>query len=47
MVAEAIRTAIDAPRPKTRYAVGYVAKLLLRLNRFLPDRAFDRLVTRT
>ncbi|WP_327087173.1 oxidoreductase [Nonomuraea sp. NBC_01738] len=47
VVAEAIRTAIDAPRPKTRYAVGYVAKLLLRLNRFLPDRAFDRLVTRT
>jgi short-subunit dehydrogenase len=45
VVARAIRTAIESPAPKTRYAVGYVAGLLLTLNRLLPDRVFDRMVT--
>ncbi len=45
VVAKTIREAIEAEKPKTRYAVGYVAGTLLNLNRFLPDRMFDRLVT--
>jgi short-subunit dehydrogenase len=44
VVAKAIRAAIESPAPKTRYAVGYAARLLLLLNRFLPDRRFDRMV---
>jgi NAD(P)-dependent dehydrogenase (short-subunit alcohol dehydrogenase family) len=47
VVAQAIRAAIDSQSPKPRYAVGYLAKLLLRVNRLLSDRAFDKLVTRT
>jgi short-subunit dehydrogenase len=46
VVAESIRRAIEATRPKPRYVVGYVAGTLLRLNRYLPTRLFDRLVTR-
>jgi short-subunit dehydrogenase len=45
VVAQAIRKAIESPKPKPRYAVGYVAGTLLRLNRFLPTRVFDRMVT--
>jgi short-subunit dehydrogenase len=45
LVAEIIRQAIEAARPKPRYAVGYVAGTLLRLNRYLPVRVFDRMVT--
>ena len=45
VVAKTIRKAIEAATPKPRYAVGYLAKLLLLLNRLLPDRLFDRLVT--
>jgi short-subunit dehydrogenase len=44
VVAKAIRTAIESPAPKTRYAVGYAAGLLLTLNRLLPDLRFDRMV---
>ncbi|WP_433515635.1 oxidoreductase [Nonomuraea sp. CA-143628] len=47
VVAQTIRTAIDATAPKPRYAVGYMGKLLLRIHRVLSDRAFDKLVTRT
>jgi hypothetical protein len=32
-------------RPSERELVGYLAKLLLRLNRLLPDRVFDRIAT--
>ncbi|RKT56075.1 oxidoreductase [Saccharothrix australiensis] len=46
VVARAIVRAAGAHRVKPRYAVGYLAGTLLRLNRFLPDRAFDKLVTR-
>lgn len=45
IVAAAIRTAIESQTPKPRYAVGYMAKLLLSLNRLLPDRLFDRIMT--
>lgn len=45
VVAEAIRKAIEATRPKPRYVVGHAAGTLLGLNRYLPTRLFDRLVT--
>ncbi|MFG1684905.1 oxidoreductase [Nonomuraea sp. NPDC049269] len=47
LVAQCIRAAIESTSPKPRYAVGYLAKLLLRMNCLLPDRTFDKLVTRT
>ncbi|KZB86982.1 oxidoreductase [Amycolatopsis regifaucium] len=46
VVVEAIRRAIEAERPETRYAVGHLAEKLLELNRTLPDREFDALATR-
>ncbi len=45
VVANAIRKAVGTARPKPRYAVGYMAKPLLTLNRLLPDRVFDRIAT--
>ena len=45
VVLMAIREAIDSPSPKARYVVGYLGKMLLMLNRVLPDRAWDRMVT--
>ncbi|MFI6299706.1 oxidoreductase [Nonomuraea sp. NPDC050790] len=47
VVARAILLSIETSRPKARYAMGYLAKLLLRMNRLLPDRAWDKMVTRT
>ncbi|MEV4116547.1 oxidoreductase [Nonomuraea sp. NPDC049695] len=47
VVATVIRQAIEAGRPETRYAVGYMAERLLELNRTLPDREFDKLLTNT
>ncbi|WP_406634159.1 oxidoreductase [Amycolatopsis sp. WGS_07] len=46
VVAEAIRQAVEADPPETRYAVGLHAEQLLELNRTLPDREFDELVSR-
>lgn len=45
VVATTIRECIESDRPDTRYAVGHLADKLLELNRTLPDRAFDDLVT--
>ena len=45
VVAAAIREAIEAAKPETRYAVGWMADELLELNRTPPDREFDKLVT--
>ncbi|MFC7619252.1 oxidoreductase [Microlunatus sp. GCM10028923] len=45
VVAEAIRTAIEADRPDTRYVVGWQAEALLNLNRTLSDREFDAAIT--
>jgi short-subunit dehydrogenase len=47
VVARAILAAVESGSPKPRYVVGYLAKLLLRMDRLLTDRAFDKLVTRT
>lgn len=44
VVAETILRAITARRPKTRYAVGYMAGTTIAMRRFLPDRIFDRLI---
>ncbi|MEO3876492.1 oxidoreductase [Nonomuraea sp. B12E4] len=43
VVATTIRQAIEAGKPETRYAVGWMAAKLLELNRTLPDREFDKL----
>jgi NAD(P)-dependent dehydrogenase (short-subunit alcohol dehydrogenase family) len=40
-VAKVIERAITAERPRTRYLVTAGAKMLVRLRRWLPDRAFD------
>ncbi|MEV0824973.1 oxidoreductase [Nonomuraea rubra] len=45
VVAATIREAVEAGRPETRYAVGWLADKLLELNRTLPDREFDKLAT--
>ncbi len=44
VVATTIRRAVEADKPETRYAVGWMADKLLELNRTLPDREFDQLV---
>jgi len=45
-VAEAVRHALAAPRPRTRYRVGNDARLGWWLSRLLPDRAMDWLLER-
>jgi short-subunit dehydrogenase len=45
VVATVIRRAVESPRPRPRYAVGYMARPLLALNRFLPARLFDRVAS--
>lgn len=47
VIADAIGKAVTARRPKTRYATGLSARPLIGLRRFLPDRAFDTLVSRS
>lgn len=42
-VAEAVFKASTCARPRTRYRVGIVSKLLIQLRRWLPDRAWDAL----
>lgn len=46
VVATAIRKAVESTHPKPRHPVGHLARTVLWLNRLLPDRAFDRLVTK-
>jgi NAD(P)-dependent dehydrogenase (short-subunit alcohol dehydrogenase family) len=45
VVASTIRKAVETARPRPRYPVGYMARPLLTLNRFLPARLFDRVAT--
>ncbi|MEU7968139.1 oxidoreductase [Streptomyces sp. NPDC049097] len=47
VIADAIGKAVTARRPKTRYATGFSARPLIGLRRFLPDRAFDALMSRS
>lgn len=44
IVAETILRSITARRPKTRYAVGYMAGTTMFMRRFLSDRMFDRVI---
>jgi len=44
VIAQIIAKAIRAKTPKTRYAAGAGASLILTARRLLPDQAFDRLV---
>jgi NAD(P)-dependent dehydrogenase (short-subunit alcohol dehydrogenase family) len=44
VIARVIQKAIGASRPKTRYAAGAGARVILFLRSILPDRAFDQLV---
>lgn len=46
VIASVIAKAATATRPKTRYVAGYGARPLITLRRWLPDRAFDSVVTR-
>jgi short-subunit dehydrogenase len=45
-VADVVEHALTSDKPKTRYVVGRVGKAMVALERWLPDRAFDRLVAR-
>jgi hypothetical protein len=46
VIANAVGKAVTAGRPKTRYAVGFGAKPMIAMRRLLPDRGFDKLITR-
>jgi len=45
VIGDVILKACLAKRPKTRYAKGYMAKLILLTRKLLPDRLFDRIIT--
>ncbi len=45
-VADVVEHALTSDKPKTRYVVGRTGKVMVKLERWLPDRAFDRLVAR-
>ncbi|MCW3835079.1 oxidoreductase [Sphingomonas canadensis] len=44
VVANAVSRALKAKKPKTRYAVGKYAKMLLGMRKWLSDRAFDGII---
>lgn len=46
VVARAITTAATARKPRTRYSVGIGAAPMIALSRILPDRVFDKFITR-
>jgi short-subunit dehydrogenase len=45
-VAASVEHALTAGKPKTRYVIGRTGKAMVALERWLPDRAFDRLIAR-
>jgi NAD(P)-dependent dehydrogenase (short-subunit alcohol dehydrogenase family) len=45
-VAEVVAKVLTARRPRTRYLVGRDAKVNARVRRLVPDRVFDRLISR-
>ena len=45
VIARAVGRIVTAHRPRTRYAVGFMAGPLIAARRVLPDRAFDRLIS--
>ena len=44
VISNLISKAVSAPKPKTRYAAGKLAKPLMWMRKFLGDRVFDRAV---
>lgn len=46
VVARAITKSVTIARPRTRYRVGFAAKPVVFIRRFLPDRTFDALIKR-
>lgn len=46
LVARAVEHALESPRPKTRYVVGFDARVRTWLIRLVPDRLRDRLIIR-
>lgn len=47
VIADVILRAVTAGKPKTRYAAGYGAKPAMFLRHWLPDRWFDKIISRT
>jgi NAD(P)-dependent dehydrogenase (short-subunit alcohol dehydrogenase family) len=45
-VADVVEQALTSDKPKTRYVVGRTGKMMVTLERWLPDRTFDRLIAR-
>ena len=45
VIARTIVKIVTARHPRTRYAVGFMAKPLITARQVLPDRAFDRLIS--
>lgn len=46
VIAQTIMKASESHRPKTRYLVGYGAKVAVFFHEILPDRAFDKVIKR-
>ena len=44
VIARTVGKIVTARHPRTRYAVGFMAKPLIAARRVLPDRAFDQLI---
>jgi short-subunit dehydrogenase len=44
VIAQLIKTSLEAKNPKTRYSGGYMAKSMLFLRQILSDKLFDRLL---
>jgi short-subunit dehydrogenase len=44
VIADLVRKAIEAKKPKTRYSGGYMAKVALFMRKLLPDRTFDKMM---
>ncbi len=44
MIARVISKAVRARRPKTRYAAGRYAKLMIGVRKWFGDRVFDGLI---
>ncbi len=44
VIADVVGDAVKSPRPKTRYAAGKYAKMMIWVRKWLGDRAFDRLI---
>ena len=44
VIADVVGNAVKSARPKTRYAAGKYAKMMIGVRKWLGDRAFDRLI---